>query len=375
MSDKLLGVLFMIKNEENSIKKSIESVSKYIKNIIVFDTGSTDNTINIIKSLCKDKDLILHLKEGKFISFPESRNEAIEFAEKISVKFLLLMDAGDEFRCDKNKKSLLYIIEKIPKNINFGIVKQIWLERSNQTSEHNDIRFIRNKSNCRYDLSYPVHEKFLNVNNNLNLSNLFNLYQDRVKHGGSSISRYDSDIEKLLTAKISKRNYYFLAQSYMCKQDFENGFKYNLLSYETNDDTSSNIDEKFTLVRIGFCAMMCKKSVDIIYKYLEMAISSPNPPIDAFVYMFKTSIDNTCFERAVPYIKRAFYLEKPNELESTLVNHEFYDYSRWNLISIICLFLKNKLPELLDIGKNACTKAVNARNNPIDLHNMKLYMS
>ena len=82
----------------------------------------------------------------------------------------------------------------------------------------------------------------VNVTNNLNLSNLFNLYQDRVKHGGSSISRYDSDIEKLLTAKISKRNYYFLAQSYMCKQDFENGFKYNLLSFETNDITSSNID-------------------------------------------------------------------------------------------------------------------------------------
>ena len=375
MSDNLLGVLFMVKNEENSIKKSIESISKYIKNVIVFDTGSTDNTINIINKVCNDNNLVLHLKQGKFISFPESRNEAIEFAEKVRVKFLLLMDAGDEFRCDKKKKILLEIIEKIPKNINFGVVKQVWLERSNQTSEHNDIRFIRNKSNCRYDLSYPVHEKFLNVSSNLNLSNLFNLYQDRIKHGGSSISRYDSDIEKLLKAKISKRNYYFLAQSYMCKQDFENGFKYNLLSFETNDITSSNIDEKFTLVRIGFCAMMCKKSVDIIYKYLEMAISSPNPPIDAFVYMFKTSIDNNCFERAVPYIKRAFYLEKPNELESTLVNHEFYDYSRWNLISIICLFLKNKMPELVDIGKLACMKAVNARNNPIDLHNMKLYMS
>jgi len=48
------------------------------------------------------------------------------------------------------------------------------------------------------------------------------------------------------------------------------------------------------------------------------------------------------------------------------------DSSRY---SIICLFLKNKVPELLDIGKLACMKAVNARNNHIDLHNMKLYMS
>ena len=113
MSDNLLGVLFMVKNEENSIKKSIESISKYIKNVIVFDTGSTDNTINIIKSVCKNNNLVLHLKQGKFISFPESRNEAIEFAEKVRVKFLLLMDAGDEFRCDKKKNKILDIIKSI----------------------------------------------------------------------------------------------------------------------------------------------------------------------------------------------------------------------------------------------------------------------
>ena len=167
MSDTLLGVLFMIKNEENSIKLSIESIPNYIKNVIVFDTGSTDNTIEILRAVCDKNNLILHLKVGNFISFPESRNEAIEFAENVDVRFLLLMDAADEFRCDKSKKNFLNIIEKIPSNLNYGLVKQTWLEKIGHLSDHNDLRFIRNKSNCRYDLSSPVHERFLNVDLNL----------------------------------------------------------------------------------------------------------------------------------------------------------------------------------------------------------------
>ena len=170
--NNLVGVLMMIKNEENSISVSINSVKDYIKHVIIFDTGSTDRTIEIVKETCAANNQELHLKVGVFKSFPESRNDAIEFAESVKVKFLILMDAGDEFKSEKSKNKFLKVISSIPQNINYGLVKQRWYENNKgslETNDHNDLRFIRNNSNCRYDKSSPVHEAFLNVGQYLNM--------------------------------------------------------------------------------------------------------------------------------------------------------------------------------------------------------------
>ena len=369
--NNLVGVLMMIKNEEKSIRVTINSIKDYIKHVIVFDTGSTDRTIEIVKETCRLNNQELHLKIGIFKSFPESRNDAIEFAESIKVKFLLLMDAGDEFQSSKTKKQFLKVISSIPSNINYGLVKQKWYENNKgsfETNDHNDLRFIRNNSNCRYNPDNIVHEAFLNVGQYLNLFDIFTLYQDRVKYGGSTEQRYIKDIGNLLKAPKTKRNYYFLSQSYMSIDDFKNGFKYNILSLETNDGSHAAVDEVFTLVRAGYCAMMCKMSLKIIYKYLFMAIDRPKPPIDAFIYIMKVSIDNSCVDKVVPYIETIYNLKKPID-ESTLVNHGFYDYTRYNLLSIVTLISGKRL----DIGYEACKKAIAERNLPDDIHNIQIF--
>ena len=369
--NNLVGVLIMCKNEQDSISVTINSVKNYIKHVIVFDTGSTDRTVEIIKETCKNNGQELHLKSGEFKSFPESRNDAIEFAESVKVKFLLLMDAGDEFQTEKNKKKFLEVISSIPKDIKHGLVKQRWYENNKgnlETNDHNDLRFIRNHSNCRYDIASPVHEAILNVGQYLNLFDIFILYQDRVKYGGSTQNRYQKDIDLLLKAPKTKRNYYFLAQSYMSLDDYENGFKYNVLSLETDDGTHAAVDEKFTYVRAAYCAMVSKMSLDIVYKYLYLAVNCQNPPVDGFIYLLKVSIDNNCVDKAVPYFEKIYNLKKPTD-ESTLVNHGFYDYVRWNLLSIATLLSG----ERVDLGYEACKNAIKARSHPDDLNNIKIF--
>ena len=72
-----------------------------------------------MKETCAANNQELHLKVGVFKSFPESRNDAIEFAESVKVKFLILMDAGDEFKSEKSKNKFLKVISSIPQNINY----------------------------------------------------------------------------------------------------------------------------------------------------------------------------------------------------------------------------------------------------------------
>ena len=372
MTKNNIGVLLMVKNEKESIKTTIDSFKDYFYTVIVLDTGSTDNTIEIIRNICKINNQKLFLKETTFISFPESRNDALEFAETINgIDYLILMDAGDEFRTNKTKKDLIDIINNIPSNCNYGIVTQRWLNKTD-LDDHCDVRFVRNHKQLRYDTKYPVHERFRNTLDSeiFNTNELFFLYQDRNKYGISTDKRYKKDIELLLKAEPNKRNLYFLAQSYMSIEDFYNGYIYNIKSYDVKEDDLSDFDEKFTLVRIGYCAMRCNMDKNIIFNYLNLAIDTSNsePPVDAFIYILKYCIDNQIPRYALPYLKRLSKLVKPSS-NDTLVNNNFYDYLRWHLISIVSLMCNE---ELL-LGKYACLKAIKVANHENDLKNIKLF--
>ena len=305
MVDNSCCVLMMVRDECLSIRASLESTRGYFEDILVFDTGSVDNTVEIIRETCKVNNQRLHLLEGKFKSFPESRNEGLEFAGILKKsKYILMMDAGDEFRTSLSSDELSKMFASIKpgssNDFDIGIIKQTWLEKKNNTegsslSDHYDCRLIKNHQNIRYDLSYPVHEQVCDADKlfSCNFGDAFYLYQNREKYGGSSERRYQRDIEMLLESNMNKRNLYFLAQSYMSLNDFKNGFKYNVLCYEKDKkipisslDDVVQMDDTFTLVRIAFCAMQIKL-LDVAVKYLEILLKREEEiPIDAYIYYF-----------------------------------------------------------------------------------------
>jgi glycosyltransferase involved in cell wall biosynthesis len=330
----------MVKNEEASIAMTINSTRGFIEHVIVYDTGSTDKTIDIIREVCNKNGQILHLKEGIFEGFPKSRNVSLEFAEYVPVKFLLLMDAGDEFRCDAKPDILMKQISTYPLDI--GTVKQIWNDE-----QHTDVRFIRNRCNVRYNLDYPVHEQ-MNITGPIgDLSQLFYLYQCRITHGGSTEKRYAIDIELLLNAKPCKRNYFFLAQSYMSINDYRNGYKYNLLSigdrYGESDATSYS--------RAGYCAIKCGMPEQIITYNLLMSVKLTNEPvIDSYIYLFDYYLSNSMADKAIKYIDELALMTVPVS-GKTIISYELYEYKRWYLISIICLTTNRELEKGYDAIK------------------------
>ena len=395
-NDTTIGVLLMIKNEVKSIAVTLNSTKHYFKHIIVYDTGSSDNTIHIVKECCKKNNQTLHLKQGLFKGFPESRNVSLEFAESVPVSKLILMDAGDEFKSNYKPNEFLKIINTFPYTC--GIVKQQWLmansngsngsnTNSSNLEEHSDIRFLCNHRGLRYDIDYPVHERIkydtdTDTDTIATIQDIFLLYQDRVKYGGSTESRYIKDIELLLKAKPNTRNLFFLAQSYMSINDYQNGYKYNLLCIDANPSSSikgsdkcdSSIGDNTTsYIRAGFCAMMCHYSEDKIIDNLVMSIKinkdkSCDPPIDPYIYILKYYMDTNKPEKALPYINDLFKLDMKNQDCSKNLNPYFYDYTRWNLISVICLMCNQKL----DKGYQALNKIIHY-GKANDIQNMKMY--
>ena len=65
-NDTHIALLIMCKDEEKRIEVTLESVKDTVKSIVCYDTGSTDNTISILKNFCEKNNIVLRLKEGSF---------------------------------------------------------------------------------------------------------------------------------------------------------------------------------------------------------------------------------------------------------------------------------------------------------------------
>lgn len=118
----------MVKNEEKRILVSLESVKDSVSGVCLYDTGSTDNTIKIVKDFCTSHNIEFFLLEGQFIDFSVSRNKLFDFIDNmhthrlkhksskndIVYDYILLLDSNDEY---KGKKPLPDILKDEISNI------------------------------------------------------------------------------------------------------------------------------------------------------------------------------------------------------------------------------------------------------------------
>ena len=84
----------IVKDESHIIKETLESISKYIDYWVICDTGSTDNTKQIIKDFFQEKDIPGELYEDTWKDFAHNRTLALERAYKKS-QYLWIIDADD----------------------------------------------------------------------------------------------------------------------------------------------------------------------------------------------------------------------------------------------------------------------------------------
>jgi len=89
----------IVKNEAHCIARCLESVKNYIDYWIICDTGSTDNTEQIIKEVLKDVPGEFHKNE--WVDFSTNRNISLDLA-KPKADYLLFIDADDYLQIDDN---------------------------------------------------------------------------------------------------------------------------------------------------------------------------------------------------------------------------------------------------------------------------------
>lgn len=99
----VITLCMIVKNEEEYINMCLKNAMKFVDEAIIVDTGSIDNTINLIKSFGENIKLINHNWNN---DFSEARNISLECAKG---DMILVLDADEKLLCDREK--LLDFIE------------------------------------------------------------------------------------------------------------------------------------------------------------------------------------------------------------------------------------------------------------------------
>jgi len=91
-----LALALIGKDEEDNIKRLLESVKDGVEGVAYVDTGSTDNTKQVVIEHCFDNDIECFVQDFEWESdFSKARNKSFELAKKIDYDWLLWLDCDD----------------------------------------------------------------------------------------------------------------------------------------------------------------------------------------------------------------------------------------------------------------------------------------
>ena len=94
-----IAAVIMVKNESLRLMVTLDSLVGLVDSIVVYDTGSTDNTLEILRKFSEDTGIMLRLLEGHFVDFSTSRNTMLDFADTFDdIDYLMFLDCNDELR-------------------------------------------------------------------------------------------------------------------------------------------------------------------------------------------------------------------------------------------------------------------------------------
>ena len=121
MSNDLVSIIVTSYNKKKFIKTSIKSALNQTykkKEVIVFDDGSNDGSIKIIKNI-KNIKLIINKKNRTQTGPLNQLNAIIKCAKKSKGKYIFLLDGDDFFK----KKKIFNFLKHFKSNKNLSVIQ------------------------------------------------------------------------------------------------------------------------------------------------------------------------------------------------------------------------------------------------------------
>ena len=356
--DNLINLCIMVKNAGDVFEKILKENLSIIDKWTILDTGSTDNTIEIINK-------VLGKKKGKlyqepFINFKDSRNRCLELAGK-KCKYNLMLD--DTYIIRYNLREFLETIRGDQFADSYSIlIKSLDMEYySNRiTKSERELKYI-----------YKIHE-VINPENNVNvvipkknsiIEDITNKYMEE-----RTMNRKQYDL-KLLFEEIEEnpddpRNYYYVAQTYNLINEHEKAaeYYYKRAFHKNEGFEQERNDALFEMIRIYNFKL--NKNWDECEKYYNLLYEWDKERPEALYFLGINYLLKGNKYKAFEYLKRAHEIGYPIHRQYSLKPTLSYYYNPLNLAPLCYEYEDYVLGE-------KCTKLFLEHNNKSD-ENYKL---
>lgn len=313
----------IIKNSGETFRQVLLENINNFDEWVILDTGSTDNTIQIIKEVLVNKPGKLY--QEPFINFRDSRNRCLDLAENLCDYIIMLDDS--------------YIIK--------GDLKKILSEYTNQdcfslyiknnVETYVSTRIIRCNKNIRY--IYKVHEIIPNESILLPIDKVY-IQDIQTDHLITrSLERKKEDLKYLLEMineePDNPRHLYYTAQTYLTLGEFDNAFEYFQKRINIKTGFSQEIHESYLQMSI-----LAETKLNKSWEECELMYSNCIPDGLFFIALHYYEID---IYKAHEYIKKAFkeLCDKEHQYKKELL----YDYYIPKLLILTSSFTKDPIIE------------------------------
>jgi len=370
-NSKPLALCMMVKNEHKRIRVTMNTVKSFIKTFVFLDTGSTDDTIEIITNYCRENDIVLHLKETTFVDFRYSRNELLDYADTAlsDPHYLLLMDCNDELKDGPNLAT--FANDYSGSASGFYLCQEWW--NGTTFDRYFNVRLLLSHEGWRYKMrvhEYLHNPKVVTADDEKKYTfriNNITLYQDRTQDDDKTSKRFTRDKELLYEDHLDDphepRILFYLAQTCRCLGQVEDSYYY----YCRRQEEVGFYEELFhSYFRCGEMSETLKHDWEESFIWYFKAFERFKR-VEPLIKIIEHYLAVKDFDSAYMFCHMANMLKYPDYC-ILFVNKRTYTYTRWHLMGIVAFYL-GKYEE----GKEACLKAIEAENIKIDIDNLAHY--
>lgn len=340
----------IVKNESKIITRLLESVLPVIDCYCICDTGSTDNTVDLIQEFFNNKNINGKIVNEPFKNFAHNRNFALQACLGMS-DYVLFLDADMILKVNNfDKRSLL-------KNDYF------YLLQGTESFYYQNTRIVKNNGLFNY---VCVTHEYINTPPNSTSSQIDKdkLFILDIGDGGSKNDKFDRDI-RLLTEAIeldpkNDRYHFYLGNSYHDCGKFEEAIS----TYQKRINLGGWEQEVwYSHYRIGLCYKNLNKMEEAIcawmnaYNFSQLRVENLYEIIHYYRNSSKHKLAELFYNMAnnilSKNLNRDSFLFLHNDIYTYKIDYEYTIFAFYNNV-------KNISDQIIKVLNNSRDSSVNS---------------